>query len=147
MQQAADAHGTGVLDLAAQGREFGEEVLEALIWDAVEDALRRIGPGARTAAFAGGLADWGSDLFGRWRGEVEGFLDALAEDAEEDQASVPVPSLDAPQAGTRWRAVPKPGVDGRCARTTPLRSISSCTTRALTTSSRSRVIVRAIQSM
>lgn len=143
MQQSAIARKVGVPDLVAQGREFGEEVLEALIWDAVEDALRTIGPGAATAAFAGGLADWGSDLFGRWMSEVEGFLEALDEDADDSAMPVPV----APQAGTRWRAAPKPGVAGRCDRTTPLRSISSCTTRALTTSSRSRVMVRAIQSM
>ncbi len=145
MQQSATRCAPGAPDLAARGREFGEEVLEALLWDAVEDELRTIEPGAATADFAAGLARWGEELFERWKREVDGFLEALAEDGVESDGRVPSGSGD--QAGTRWLTDPTFGIAARGRRTMPLRSISSCTTRAPTTSSRSRVMVRAIQSM
>ncbi len=62
------------------GRAFGEEVLEALIWDAVEDALLGLGPGDRLDAWAEGLDAWGRDLLARWPDEVAGFMEAFAED-------------------------------------------------------------------
>ena len=152
MAEPSDGAGRTLANAAQLGREFGEEVLEALIWDAVEDELRRIGPGARTDAFAAGLRAWGEELFARWTVEVAGYLEARAEAGSDDPSSGPSrPVRDAGtcvcQAGTSWLAAPNPGTEGLTRRTMPSRSISSCTTRALTTSSRSRVIVRAIQSM
>lgn len=62
------------------GRAFGEDVLEALIWDAVEDALLALGPGGRSDGWAEGLEAWGRELLARWPDEVAGFVEAFVED-------------------------------------------------------------------
>ncbi len=63
------------------GRRFGEDVVEAMLWSAVEDALLERSPDD-AAEFLAGLETWGMDLLGRWRAEVAGFLEAFDEDQQ-----------------------------------------------------------------
>ena len=66
--------------MRAAGAAFGEEVLEAVLWDAVEDALLRLRAGHERDGWAEGLEAWGRDLLARWPAEVAGFMEAFAED-------------------------------------------------------------------
>lgn len=63
------------------GRRFGEDVVEAMLWSAVEDALLERSP-AEAAEFLAGIEAWGAELLGRWRAEVAGFLEAFDEDQQ-----------------------------------------------------------------
>ena len=66
--------------MRAAGAAFGEDVLEAVLWDAVEDALLRRRAGHERDGWAEGLEAWGRDLLARWPAEVAGFVEAFAED-------------------------------------------------------------------
>jgi hypothetical protein len=66
--------------LRAAGRSFAEDVLEAVIWEAVEEVLLDLRPGDGLEAWAAGLEDWGRELLSRWPDEVAGFVEAFAED-------------------------------------------------------------------
>jgi len=70
--------GTARQDRRAAAREFGEEILEALLWSAVEEELLQGAFGADD--LAAGLLAWGRDLLERWPGEVAGFFEAYSED-------------------------------------------------------------------
>ena len=66
--------------MRAAGHAFGEDVLEAVLWEAVEDALLHLRPGGALEGWAEGLEAWGRDLLERWPAEVAGFMEAFAED-------------------------------------------------------------------
>jgi hypothetical protein len=71
----------------AAAREFGEEILEALLWSAVEEELLRGAFGADD--LADGLLAWGRDLLERWPGEVAGFFEACLEDESNGKPEAP----------------------------------------------------------
>ena len=83
--------------LRAAGRSFAEDVLEAVIWEAVEEALLDLRPGDGLQAWAAGLEEWGRDLLERWPAEVAAFVEAFAEDEESGR-------LDRVRAGLRSMA-------------------------------------------
>ena len=66
--------------MRAAGRVFGEDVLEAVLWETVEDALLCLRPGGALEGWAEGLEVWGRDLLERWPAEVAGFIEAFVED-------------------------------------------------------------------
>lgn len=68
-------------DVEAEGRAFGEDVLETLIWEAVEEALLAL-PRGSSDAWAEGLEAWGRELLVRWPEEIAGFLEAFREDED-----------------------------------------------------------------
>ena len=66
--------------MRAAGRVFGEDVVEAVLWEAVEDALLYLRPRGALEGWAEGLEAWGRDLLERWPAEVAGFIEAFVED-------------------------------------------------------------------
>ncbi len=64
------------------GRRFAEDVVEAMLWSAVEDGLLAQRPDEATE-FLAGIEAWGADLLARWHAEVTGFLEAFEEDQRE----------------------------------------------------------------
>ncbi len=68
-------------DPRADGRAFGEDVLESILWEAVEEALLAQPPGS-VDRWAAGLEAWGRDLLSRWPAEVAGFVEAFREDED-----------------------------------------------------------------
>ena len=68
--------------MRAAGRVFGEDVVEAVLWEAVEDALLYLRPRGALEGWAEGLEAWGRDLLERWPAEVAGFIEAFVEDED-----------------------------------------------------------------
>ena len=95
------------------GRRFGEEVVEAMVWSAIEDALLERGAD-EAVEFLAGIEAWGAELLGRWGTEVAGFGEAF----EEDQAAG---RLDRLRELAR-RSVPPP-TTGRVRSRGPFRSL------------------------
>jgi len=100
------------------GRRFGEEVVEALVWSAIEDALLECGAD-EAVEFLAGIEAWGAELLGRWRTEVAGFGEAF----EEDQAAG---RLDRLRELAR-RSAPPPAT-GRARSRVPFRSLIAMAT-------------------
>ncbi len=90
------------------GRRYGEDVVEAAMWSAVEERLLALDPGD-IAAFLVGIEAWGAELLDRWAAEVGGFQEAFEED---DRAGRLEPLRELPEppgpAGIRLVRSPPP---------------------------------------